>query len=399
MRVMGYKNILSKRIQPILLNALNNLLPPLSSIFISLVVVRLSSIGLWGEYARFILLITFLTQIAAWGNKEYLAREFSKTPGQITILWNESIAARSLLLLPLSFFVLMLPTSFAVRICLLFILLLRFILQSYDSIIQYKRIYSLRIVSELFYITAFSLTVILSVNLTIIGLLMITVLLDLVRTILVAALTKLYYKPSLARTSVAYLKKSFLFSLLMFTSLMASRIDQVNAALVLSASEMGTYQILMNFLLILQASSYFVLQPFTKNLYRLPLVTIKKIAWKLFLLGIPLGLMGIAIIKNLLLFFYHIDIDQSLLWSGYLFVLPMFYYCPYIFYLYKTERVLLVTGINIAASLLLLAFSFLLMNFYSKGIQALLLSASLVQYVLLIFYIFWTKEKPSTKIS
>jgi hypothetical protein len=67
-------------------------------------------------------------------------------------------------------------------------------------------------------------------------------------------------------------------------------------------------------------------------------------------------------------------------------VLPVFYYSPYIFFLYKTERVPLVIGMNIGGSILLFVSSLILMNIYGKGIFVMLLPASIVQCLILIIY-------------
>jgi hypothetical protein len=381
------KNIPWRKLQLVLLNSLNHLIAPVSTLLISLLVVRLVSIEMWGEYARLILFITLLSQIATWGNKEYLFREFSKTPNAIEELWRESFASRSMLLLPLLISIFLLPSPILLKGYLAFILFLRFIFQSYDSILLYRRNYLLRTLLELIHGIIFATAVIIfQKQLTIDTILLLTLGMDFLKTLFVFLFTPLNTISFNFSIKISHLKKSVPFFLLMFTSLLASRMDQVNAAIFLEISEMGKYQILMSFLLIIQASSNFALQPFINNIYRAKLVTIKKIALKLFLFGIPIAALGIISMNYILLLFYHIEIDFIILLLGYLFVLPVFYYSPYIFFLYKTERVPLVIGMNIGGSILLFVSSLILMNIYGKGIFVMLLPASIVQCLILIIY-------------
>src|SRR4051812_21553653 len=84
----------------ILLNSISNFIQPLFTFLFSLLFARYQTIELWGEYIKSILLISILSQIISWGNKEFLLVEFSKKPFLTLTLWKRSIGSRSLLLIP-----------------------------------------------------------------------------------------------------------------------------------------------------------------------------------------------------------------------------------------------------------------------------------------------------------
>ena len=80
-------------------NSLNGLLQPLLNIAISLLVVRITSDTLWGEFVAVLIGVQLGGQIAAWGSREYLLRAFSRQPDQIRALWQDALGARLPLLL------------------------------------------------------------------------------------------------------------------------------------------------------------------------------------------------------------------------------------------------------------------------------------------------------------
>ncbi len=395
MSLSAYYNFLSgKRLKLIFLNVINNLASQFSTLFISLLVVRLISIGIWGDYSKIILLITLLGQIPAWGSRDYLVREFSRAPGSINPVWMKSIVSRSVLLLPVFIFVLFTSYNLSIQSYIILILFLRFLFQSYDSLILYQRNYSLKIILEFSWGLLFALIVVLFKDkLTIITLLLLTAILDLAKATAMVIVMNISFKPNFSFFEIDYLKKSFLFFLLGFTGLIISRIDQVSAALFLESNEIGKYQIIMSFLLIIQASSNFIIQPFLKIIYRLKFTTAKRISLKLFLFGIVIGGIGIICMNYILQFFYHIKIDFLLLLLSYLFVLPIFYYTIYIFSLLKIKRVAFIIKLNIAGALFTFLLSFIIMNIYGKSIYVIFFSSTLIQYVLLIIYTFYGNSK------
>ncbi|MBI5566993.1 MAG: hypothetical protein HY870_18995, partial [Chloroflexi bacterium] len=64
-------------------NIANGLLLPLLNPLISIFVVRLASIELWGEYVALLIGLQLAAHIIGWGNKDYLLRQFSFSPARL----------------------------------------------------------------------------------------------------------------------------------------------------------------------------------------------------------------------------------------------------------------------------------------------------------------------------
>lgn len=384
------KNFFSgERLRLIVLSVINNLSSPLSTLFISFLVVRIVSVDMWGQYARILLMITFLNQLSAWGNKEYLVREYSQIPAAIPAIWIDSFVSRSILLLPITVFVFFTSYDLLIQAGIIFIVLLRFLAQSYDSLLFYNRNYLLRISLEVVWGGLFAVLLFIFYEpLTLTQLIFITVSADLAKTLIIVIVLRVSFSFESGRTG-SYFKKSLLFFLFGFTGFIISRTDQFSAALFLDAAEMGKYNVIMSFLLIIQSASNYVLQPFLKNIYRLQFTAVKKMALNFLLLGIVIGAAGVGLMYFIVLYFYHIEMDSSILLMGYLFVLPVYYYSAYIFNLFKINRLGSIISMNIAGAILTFLLSFILIKVNGESISMLLFSATLTQYVLLVVYRFY----------
>jgi len=88
---------LRRRASPVILNAANSLLIPLLSPIVSLAVVRLAGAGLWGDLVGVLIVVQLVAHVVAWGNKEYLLRQFSFSPAHAAHAWQSSLATRLLL--------------------------------------------------------------------------------------------------------------------------------------------------------------------------------------------------------------------------------------------------------------------------------------------------------------
>jgi hypothetical protein len=221
-----------KKLKLIFLNTLNSLASQFSTLFVSLFVVRVISVECWGGYTEIMLWILLLGQLPAWGNKEYLLREFSNLPGSINQLWKESIVSRSILLIPVLGIVFFIPYSPAIKLYISSLLLIRYILQSYDSLIFYQRNYTLKFFLEIAWCLLFIAVLLFVENnsASVQDLLLYTVLLDLLKTVVMTVALKRNITRLFSYFSKRYLRKSFIFFFLGFTGLAASRIDHVSVA-------------------------------------------------------------------------------------------------------------------------------------------------------------------------
>ena len=148
----------------------------ISNFIISLLVIRLASIQLWGEFVYILIFVNLAAHIMAWGNVGFLFREFSRKPSKIVENWQKNLVTRSLIF---AFFIILLLLSNIQgekKLLVLFWSLAIFLYRSYDIFIFYYRKYTLSTLLEgggiflfVFFITFFKQTLDLNILLFIFG--------------------------------------------------------------------------------------------------------------------------------------------------------------------------------------------------------------------------------------
>ena len=90
---------LIKRFRIVILNTLANMSAPVANMVCSWLVIRWISPELWGSYTKIFLLLMLALQITGFGSKEFLLREFSKSPKDIFNHWFSSLRSRFFLVI------------------------------------------------------------------------------------------------------------------------------------------------------------------------------------------------------------------------------------------------------------------------------------------------------------
>ena len=96
------------RVKLVLVNILKQLLSQFLTLILSALIFKLYTKELWGEFSTYFLYINIITVIISWGNKEFLIREFSKSPSKIVKNFNQLFITR-LILLPFAIIALLFP--------------------------------------------------------------------------------------------------------------------------------------------------------------------------------------------------------------------------------------------------------------------------------------------------
>ena len=91
---------LRRRGPVIVANTANNLIVPFFGVFVSLLVVRLASVELWGAFVDVMIIVQLAAHVVGWGNKEYLLRAFSFNPADLARQWQTSLVTRLALFVP-----------------------------------------------------------------------------------------------------------------------------------------------------------------------------------------------------------------------------------------------------------------------------------------------------------
>jgi O-antigen/teichoic acid export membrane protein len=180
------------------------------------------------------------------------------------------------------------------------------------------------------------------------------------------------------------------FFLLGLSGMLQSKMDLYSVAYFLSDKEVGSYQVIINLFIYIQTFSYVILIPFVKNVYRLPLEKVRKISKMLFIIGIVITVPASVLIYLILTILYKINISIFFLIWGVLFALPIFYYLPKIYTLFKNEfqnKVVLINIYGLISNLLLNII--LILNFGMIGAIA---ASATAQIIMLFCYILYEKK-------
>jgi O-antigen/teichoic acid export membrane protein len=381
-----------KRLSKIGWNTAYNLSSSTFSILFSALIIRLFSKELWGEVVQFLLWGGLLAHLAYWGNKEYLLRQFSLTPSAINQNWQKIFVARLVPLLLTILIIFILPFTNDRKILLGFYLVARFIYLSFDVLILYERKFSQFLLIEWggnILILLLLLPPYLHSNLDsdyiIIAILM--------AEFLKCFLGGIYFRNfirhiNISAVSINLLKLSLPFLLLGLTGLLQSRIDQFCLSITMPKEILGTYNVIMNFALVIQSSSAFILAPFIKNLYRLRTNQILQFSFKFFIAGLFIILPAVFILKLIITLVYHLQIGYFSLFLIYIFILPIFAYLPVIYLIIKHQKQNWVLGINIAGILAGGILNLLLTNYFIDKINASLLATAITQWLLLFLFLY-----------
>jgi O-antigen/teichoic acid export membrane protein len=375
-----------RRLEAVVAHALPALLLPLFSALISLMVIRLASVAVWGAFVVVLVVVQLGTHIIQWGNREYLLRAFSRRPGQLARLWQTAFFTRWPLYLGFMVVVAVwgwpLPWILIIWVwgCGLVVA------QSFEVLVVYRRAFLFRLAVEAGAVVLILVGVAaLGAELTVGGLL---VLFAVSQAGKASAFLLRFHKHVLGgirgRIDPTYLALAFPFFLLGFTGLLQSRIDLYSVAYFLAPADVGQYQVLTGFLLHIQALANVILLPFVKALYRLDTTVLHRIAWKLLGVGMLLVPPAIVSVGWLLRHVYHFDLSPWLLVVGGLHALPVYYALPIIYSLYKADlqrQVLWVnavgTGVNLGLNILWIP---------RWGLLGALLATTLTGWLMLIFY-------------
>ncbi|MBE2197664.1 MAG: hypothetical protein IAE79_03570 [Anaerolinea sp.] len=346
---------LQRRAGLVVANSLHNVLPMLLTPFVSLLVIRQTSAALWGTFVSVLITVQLGAHLAAWGNDAYLLREFSRNPAGIAHAWQSCLRTRLALFAGLALLAALLYPQTAGWIILWGVALA--LHQSCAVMVTYKRDFLLAAGVELVGLAGMVTAVFCAGEaITPNWLLRLFALTTLAKAIGLLLRYRAIVWGGDGRFQPRYFLLALPFFLLGFGGMLNSRIDLYIVALYFPAEAVGTYQVFSSFLLYVQALAGFVVLPFVKTIYRLPYTAIRPMARSLFGLGcliVPAAMIALSFLLSRL---YGILLPSTFFWLGGLAVLPIFYYLPIIYALYKAEKqttVLLVNLLGIVSALLL----------------------------------------------
>lgn len=382
---------LKNRSSTILLNSLFSLTVPILNFLLYLIVLRLSSPAAWGSLVEILLVINLVMHVMAWGSTPYLLRSFSKEPSTMTRQWQEVFFSRlAFLFVPVIF--LLAFYSWPLGVWLSCWLLGLFWLRAIEVFVFYTRRFLVAIISEVagflllaagilydtYYITPLGFAQLFAVS-----------------TLLKALLMSIFFYSDAfsnlrIRLKLKYFVLAFPFTLIAITGLLHEKVDLYLMALIGTEEELGMYHVLISALILLKTGAAFILQPYVKNIYRLPLSSLKKLSRRMSLAGLAIVFFGVLALKLIIPVFFRFDFDWEVYVLGGLFTLPFYNYIIITYRLYRNnreQRVVIFSGLAIAINAIL---SVLLIPVY--GMKGALLATTIAEWTILFvfwFYIRW----------
>lgn len=334
-------------------NGLNLVIVPALSVVVSVLVVRLHSADLWGALVGWFLLVQLGAHFVAWGNKDYLVRQFSQNPANIAAAWQTSWVTRAVILIPVGLW-LALQSDSVLRAFLLvaWCALLAFD-QAFEAPVMYYRKFGLgATIDFLGLVMQVIVIVLVGARLDLNLLILIFVFVTLFKAVVLLILFGHTVIPRgwVGRFDWHELRASFPLFLLTLSGMLASRADAYAVNALLPRDEVAQYQVYLSFLLMLQTGAAVLLLPFVRNLYRLGAHAFLRQSARLAGIGIIVSVGGVLVISRVVPLLYHWTLTLPQLVMGVFVVLPTFFYIPIIYALYQQKREMVVVVFSFAAA-------------------------------------------------
>lgn len=310
----------TKRLRPILGNAVNLFLPSMANMLLSAVVIYKTDSQLWGQIVIYQIFFYLVTAIINWGNKEYLLLNFSKNPSKIVALWQQSFISRFwFLLLPsLVFTFLFFPIFTAINIVCW--ISLRFVVQSFESIWVFNKTYSHSILSEILALLPILLLFVDGFQISDQSILILLTAMFLIRFGLITLRHRhLFEKIAFFKADIGILKYSLSFMLLSLVGFLQTKSDLYCIGYFSEKSVIGKYQILTSMANLIYLLPGFLITPFTKHIYRLSTESLRNLEYKLLAQGVFASTIHLALSIWIMQVIYDLKFDNltyGLLYMG-----------------------------------------------------------------------------------
>jgi O-antigen/teichoic acid export membrane protein len=367
------------RVSIIIVSLLNNHSQVISNFLISFIVIKYANASLWGEQAYFMAVIQVVTVVASWGSKDYLLKEFSLYPAGIKKLWVENIFSRLLIpfIICIAIYIIF---PFPVNALMIVWIFSLFISKSYDVFIFYHKSFAFSLFTELLSLTILLLLILCNRDQLDINYVLSSYMYS---GLLKAFLFIIYYRKetrisSHYKINIRAIKNATPFFILAFVGILSTKVDIFCINYFMVKETLGNYQVFFSFLLLIQGLGYLLVEPFSKNLYRLDEKSLKKIRSYLLLAGLLVSSVGIVAVYFILFYFYKIDLSLYIYVYGFLFCIPVFLYSIIVYKLFKFHNERWVIYISVSSILLNVILNFFTIPIWD--LTGVLFSTMIVQW-------------------
>jgi O-antigen/teichoic acid export membrane protein len=335
-------------------------------LFSSVLVFQLKSPELWGEFVKVSIIVQLLSFVTGWGQRDYLIKNFSKSPKGIYLNWGNSVYSR----LPILFLVLtvifFLPFPLSTKIIMCLWLIGHYFGSSFQVIILFLRKFKFSFWCELLtgiilplliFIYASNLSVLVILSGVVIGLLF------------KMALYAFYFREFLLSKYFGFdqrhIIKGFPFFLPSVLGLVQSRIDTYFVAIYLEEQVLAYYNIFISLLNFSYNVINFIITPFSKNIYRISLPSLKKLQYNVVLISSLFAIFSMLVSKSILPYYYGYSLPNLFFIIGTLNIVAFSTYVLIINKLFRFNLQKLVSIVPLVILILQIPISIYLIPIYS----------------------------------
>lgn len=360
--------------------------PALSHFVISWTTISSSSSQTWGAFVLIMVWTLLVVQIATWGNKEFLLREFACAKSLIAPSWWTSLFQR-LFVCCISGIVLFwfAPASEYAKSAMLWAFLL-VIHQSFDALIIYEKRFTSATVIEVISTAIMTIGILTQdgfINVSF--LLWVAIGTTALRVVCYGLLYRKVITPFKWHSTPNLLVKSLPFFMVSLTGFISSRFDQFLVSMLLPLDDLAQYQVYMVCLLHLQMTSSALTIPHVRSLIQGKAYQAIKFGLRTLKLLVPVIVPSFVLIHGILLFVYDFSLEPWEIALGILYVMPTALYQPIVYYYFGRRKEWTVVAVTIVSSMSgLLAALFLIPNFGRVGAMV---CATFSQFCILTLYV------------
>jgi O-antigen/teichoic acid export membrane protein len=336
--------------------AIFQLLNAFGAAIIAYFIINFHSPALWGKFATLWLYISWFTLLINFGNKDYLLKEYSLKTFHILGL------TKSVLLIRIPILILSIIITYLIfhaneSIVIIPILIFSYIINSYQPLLIFEKKFSLLLLIESVAIIGQLAYILYQGNsLNLIDILISFLIYNAVK--LPLFLIKYHFTLKFLYSEIAFkeLKNLLPFFLLTIGGMLINKADFMMVAAYLDDHQKAYYQLISTFSNIGIIVAHAVLQPFTKQIYRVNKLSFEKIAKKYFQLGILLSILFVAIVYLVLHLLFNFQLSMASILLLYIIELVFFATNPWIYYLFRNDkqdvflRILIVSGLSSLAA-------------------------------------------------
>lgn len=359
-----------------------------TQLLLSLIVIKKHDAVLWGEYVELLLWVNIPAIIVYFGNKNYLLKAFSDSPGAVYQTWFTNLLSRGLLLITSLLIIVWIPLFQEQLLLIILWVILLYYNQAFEALIIHDRDFKLSIYTELCRNSLLIISVIACSSILDLQLL---ILLVLGAALIKAIVYSFYYFRKFSgvhfRLDYSILLVLLPFFIPMFLGTIRSKTDAYYGTLFFSKEELSHYQIFISLMMLVQLGASYVINPFLKNFYRVKQQIASKIEKQFTLLGLLVGVAFIPILYALAQYLYGFEYSLLSYAFAFLFVITVFIHLLLISEFYKYNRQMSVAGMTcIVALIQIIVGYYLIRNYHTEGaLGTKVLGQWLIIILLLVF--------------